>query len=234
MFTAGGRFVKPITFEDGMDFEECELYYKTRDAQVAGGALRRSNSMMLQKQHHGRRPPVRENSFQEQSLNRPVSILRKSRFSVKPAASFETSTSRKLRRCSYTGTLQGPVEVHGNCEQQPGLSRSTSVRDLSEATTRVAFQANVMVAPVFALKDLPREQKAQLWMTRAEMMLSVRSAALEARAAEKSKAEADILLFENEEDEAPPALRAKKAQRTASSDSIVLECIDTYQSLAVC
>jgi hypothetical protein len=154
----GRDFRMPVVFEDGMDFIECELYYASIESQMTGGALR-----CLQNQQQ-RRLCNRDITGPLNSTSLP-SCLRNPRTKKK-----KTREGTPQRRCSFGGLPKcGEVE--------PTLVRSNSVRALGDGEPRrVCFEQYVQVSNIHSVDDYPTEIRSLLWMSRQEMMISMRRA----------------------------------------------------------
>jgi hypothetical protein len=163
----GTEYTTFVVFEDGMDFEECELYYASMESQSEGGVLRGSLLGTRKERLSCLRHPQNLSSSNLRSCLRGPKRSAKSR---------TEESQRQLRRCSFSGQpLQG--EVTGPYP----LKKSTSSRDLSEHTPRVAFGEFVQVTTIDPAKELPYSVRSQLWMSRKELLQGMRQYALEER-----------------------------------------------------
>jgi hypothetical protein len=152
------EFMMPIVFEDGMDFEESQLYYGSIESQLTGGALH-----CLQKKQQ-RRSTTRDIIGQVNSISLP-SCLRKSR-----AAKNKPRERKAQRRCSFGG-----LSKCGDVPQT--LLRSHSMRDVEPR--RICFEEYVHVTSIPSVGDYPPAVRSQMWMSREEMMNSMRLAMVE-------------------------------------------------------
>lgn len=209
------KILRPIMFQDGMDFVACELYYGNIAAQKKGGTLRRSS------QSQTRRPPVRESSFKVMSPDCPAPILRKQRQGKKVESQLRESMAR---RCSFSGTLP---EMNDKSSASTILTRSNSLHDLGAAAPRVSFHETVQVITVHPLSEIPREVRAKLWMSRSEMMSSIRDAAIADMEEQLAKRDFEVA------DQLKKMKEETSHQRANSNDSVIFECLESY-SVGVC
>lgn len=158
----GIEFMIPIVFEDGMDFEECELYYASMKSQDTGGSFR---GLGLVERRRNRR------EFTNQ-LRSPEPCLRIPKQSFNTKNGFE----RKVRRCSFGGLpkLDRPYD-------RPFLMKASSSRSIADHKPTVAFEEYVQVITIHSIDDLPFDVRSQMWMSRQEMLQGVRGAAEERR-----------------------------------------------------
>lgn len=202
----GEMFLRPIMFEDGMDFAESELYYSTMEAQKLGGAIRRSSGQQ-------RPRPLRALLLPP---DLPIPILKK-QSQLKARSQPRESM---VRRCSFSGLLP-------EIKDQPltkNLIRVSSVRGfVGEAAPRVSFQEHIQVISIHPLSDIPREVRSNLWISRGEMLVNMHNAAnkvLEEKIAKREKEFAELLDIENEDE--------TLLQRAHSSRSVVSECRESH------
>jgi hypothetical protein len=123
-----------------------------------------------------------------------------------------------VRRCSFSGLL--PLASDGSAISY--MRRSSSFPDLGIAAPRVSFREHVQVTTIHPLSEIPREVRAKLWMSRDEMMVCIRNAAIEdmeEQLAKRDREVAEILRKETEETPRPS---------NHSDDSVVFECMETY------
>ena len=203
----GTQFEKPILFEDGMDFEECELYYMTMEAQRNGGVIR-SSSM--------RSANFLTKNTKNSDLSWVPSILRKNKERIRPDARIEKAFPR---RNSFSGIA--PIR----CSDAGSLRRSTSKRDI-RACSHVVFDEKVKVVTIDPISDIPREIRAKLWLSRVEMMNCINDAM-------KAKEEARIHRQKQVEDQIIELEQRlgvnlnfeRRGSSDGSVDSVVTECI---------
>jgi hypothetical protein len=170
------EYYTSISFEDGMDFEECELYYAYRNEIASGRASRR--------QFLRRRPLQRLDSIVEEEQQPLKSILRNKDKSkvLKPRAPEAKSQQQPQQRKKMTrrfsfSSLPNIDYIYDDHEPQyPTHSISTDVESFQETKVGVSFLPFCTVATIFSCRDLPRDIKEGCWMTREEMMESVRNA----------------------------------------------------------
>jgi hypothetical protein len=196
----GFEYMTPIVFEDGMDFDESQLYYASIEAQLTGGVLR----CCLQKKQQ-RRPTTRDITGPLNSISLP-SILRKPRIAKRKP---REPTSQ--RRCSFGGNQKcGDV-------QQRTLGRSHSMRGLGDyEPRRLCFEEYGHVCNIPSVDDYPPAIKAQLWMTRQEMANAMKRAMVE-----------DVQEAQREEEEHDYATQEQHKGDDHSMNSIITECIQT-------
>jgi hypothetical protein len=196
----GLEYMMPIVFEDGMDFEESQLYYASIESQLTGGALR-----CLQKKQQ-RRPTTRDLSGPLDSISLP-SCLRKPRI-VQRKPRKPTPQSR----CSFGGNQKcGDV-------QQRTLVGSHSMRGLGDyEPRRLCFEEYVHVSNIPSVDDYPPAIKSQLWMSRQEMTNAMKRAMVE-----------DAQEPQREEEEEPDySSQEQHKGNDHSMNSIITECIQT-------
>lgn len=195
----GSEFMVPVMFEDGMDYQECELYYASVESQYSGGKLRRLQPCVSRRASTG---------ADLSDLNKPVmlrSCLRKSRF----ASGRKTRSRAPVRRCSFTG-----VPELADCS--PPLMKSDSVRYMPPKP-RVAFEEYIQVVTIHSVDDYPYDMREKLWMTRDEMVSSIRHAMAE-----------DVikkLLLKQKRLTTNDTAEEGVAERKASVDTVIAECL---------
>lgn len=190
----GVELMTPINFEDGMDYQEASLYYAALQSQIEGGVVR-----ALQ-------PYVQRRAVcSEERLKSRASCLRRPKYS--------TPEPRKpLRRCSFTA-------IAGEAQASPFiLLRSNSVEDLNARKPRVAFQEYTQVFTIYAICDYPHRVRSQIWMSREEMMRSVRNALLADMVEEQERVKQEKLLAQRQQ------IQKGCVERKPSVDSIITEC----------
>lgn len=200
----GLDFKIPIVFEDGMDFEESQLYYASIESQLTGGALRG-----LQKKQQ-RRPTTRDitGPLNNKSLH---SCLRKPR--TKKIKSIEPTLRR---RCSFGGH-----QNRGHLRQQT-LVRSLSMRcHGDDEPRRLCFEEYVQVNSIPSVDDYPPAIRSQLWMSRQEMMTAMRCAMIEGvqKPLLEEEEELDYASQEQPKDD--------EVARQNSMNDVITECIQT-------
>jgi hypothetical protein len=186
------EFMMPIVFEDGMDFEESQLYYASIESQLTGGALH-----CLQKKQQ-RRSTTRDITGPVNSISLP-SCLRKPR-----AAKNRPSERAAQRRCSFSG-----LPKCGNVQQT--LLRSHSMRD--DEPRRICFEEFVHVSSIPSVDDYPPAVRSQMWMSREEMMNSMRLAMVE-----------DVPEQEEHDFATQEQHKADDVVRQNSMSSVITEC----------
>jgi len=161
----GIEFVTTIVFEDGMDYEECELYYASLNSQTVGGIVHPVKSRQPSGSRRTRTSPRLDGAL-------PIrSCLRKSRFTSSQA---ERRPRRALiRRCSFSGTPKQSV-----ARNTPSRTKSSCL-EFHAGKPRVAFEPSVRVTTIHSAIDLPDDIRMRCWMTREEMTINIRRAALE-------------------------------------------------------
>jgi hypothetical protein len=197
----GLEFRMPIVFEDGMDFEESQLYYASIESQLTGGALR-----CLQKKQQ-RRPTTRDITGPMNSTSLPPCLRKPKRAKSKPRE------PTLQRRCSFSG--------HQKCgDVQQTLVRFHSMRGLGDyEPRRLCFEEFVDVSCIPSVDDYPPAIKSQLWMSRQEMMTSMKRAMVE-----------DVHEPQCEEEEHDNATQEQHKGdeiRQNSMNSIITECVQT-------
>jgi hypothetical protein len=206
--TTGGllRFYhQPIAFEDGMGFEEIQIYYACLESQAAGGAVTRAR---LQGHHPTRRERCRVTA---ETAGSRSSCLRKS---TKLAMDTTSLPRQPQRRSSFTSS---PIDLYGITT----LNRSNSLRCMKERTQQVAFDQFVQVATILSHRDYSGNTWSKLWMSRSELRECKRRGIVERRKSEKSPGSSIRGLHSVEC--ADPALTVKTVERTPSIDSIIGE-----------
>ena len=170
----GEEYYTPVSFEDGMDYEECELYYSYRNELVTGRASRRDRL---------RRRPLQKPAALE---GPPKSILRNKDSSrvLIPRASDESGASNNssnssgpvlTRRCSFSALPCVDYIYDDMPPQIPSHHISTDVEDFCETKVGVSFLPFTTVATIYSAKDLPADIHAGCWMSRVEMVESIRN-----------------------------------------------------------
>jgi hypothetical protein len=154
----GLEFMMPILFEDGMDFVECELYYASINAQLSGGAPRRSQFRSQ------RRAGLQD--LRTDANGAPLSCIRESNRAKKSERRVDPPV---VRRCSFSG-------LPGLADSDMGLPRSKSQRALRDLESRVSFEEYVQVVTIHRVEDYPLDVRSQMWMSRQEMVQCVRRA----------------------------------------------------------
>jgi hypothetical protein len=196
----GVEYMMPIFFEDGMDFEESQLYYNTIGSQLTGGALR-----CLQKKQQ-RRPTTRDITGPFNSMSLP-SCLRKPRI-----AKIKPREPTPQRRCSFSG--------HQKCGdvQQQTLVRSHSMRGLGDyEPRRLSFEEYVHVSSIPSVDDYPPAIKSQMWMSRQQMMDAMKRAMVDN----------DVQEPQRQEEEHDYSIQEEHKGDDHSMNSIITECIQT-------
>ena len=175
----GLSFDVPISFEDGMDYVECELYYAAQqDAHkpgppVASPMLTPSPRSAMLKPFSRKRPQSCKDPESDDanlpSCIRPPSANNKggcSSWSPKP------KSKRKLsqRRCSFSG--MPPIG-------RPQVQRSMSHEDVLTMEAKVCFAESVSVVTIPTAYDYPEDIRSNMWMTRKELNKSMRRAMAE-------------------------------------------------------
>jgi len=168
----GMEFMQPILFEDGMDFVECELYYQMINSQCCGGAPRR-----LKQQDQRQTSPRDPQTTKPGAL---PSCIRKSKLTIKK----DSQPTKPFRRCSFSG-------LPARDESEYSVVRSNSLRGFQQQQPRVSFDEYVQVVTIHTIDDYPQDVRCNIWMTREEMMLSIRRAMAE-DAREKRKHKPDV------------------------------------------
>jgi len=196
----GQDFLTPIIFEDGMDHVEAKMYYASLESQQTGGALRRLQQQLDR--------PSSNRALQQPCDSPLVSILRKPKQK-------KSSPKKKWtqRRCSFSGLP--------NCgEIERTLVRSNSMRGLAEdKPRRVSFEEYVHVSTIHPVDVYPPDIRSQLWMSRQEMMSSMKRAMMEDAQERK--------LMEQETARQEEQCKASSVERQDSVKSIITECIQS-------
>jgi hypothetical protein len=200
----GLEFRMPIVFEDGMDFEESQLYYASIESQLTGGALR-----CLQKKQR-RRSTTRDITGPVNSISLP-SCLRKPRI-----AKSQPREPTAQRRISFGGNSK-----YGDVQQT--LVKSHSMRGLGDNEAhRLCFEEYVHVNTIPSVDDYPPAIRSQLWMSREEMMTAMRRAMAEdVREPQREEEEHDYATHEKH--------KGDDVVRQNSMNSIITECIQTVE-----
>jgi hypothetical protein len=194
----GLKYRLPIVFEDGMDFEESQLYYASIESQLP----------CLQKKQQ-RRSTTRDITGSVNSISLP-SCLRKPR-----TAKSKPREPRPQRRCSFGG-----LSNYGDVQQT--LVRFHSMRGLKDDEPRlVRFEEYVQVSSIPSVDDYPLAVRSQLWMSRGEMMTSMRLAMVEKVRKPQGEEEDDYTTQEQH--------KGDNIAHQNSINSIITECIQTVE-----
>lgn len=140
----------PVSFSDGMCFDESRLYYACLSSQAAGGVVSRLR----------RHPRWSTSSATQTDCARP-SCLR----TPKPTRQSDKGRSRspieRQRRNSFTCVPKFSDET---CL----LPRSRTLDSIDRDLKKVDFDDYVQVVTIYSHRDYPERTRSKLWMSRAE------------------------------------------------------------------
>lgn len=154
------EYITPINFEDGMDWQECELYY----ASISNGTKELRSAFHSQRATQIRRPSKKqlrqEVDGQLQSCLRTTSKHknRTSRSEMRRSISFSTIPKTD---CVYSRFLSDAL--HGQTSKGP----------------HVNFDDYVSVSTIPLIEDYPLDVRKSLWMSRAEIDSCIQGAVRE-------------------------------------------------------
>jgi len=156
----GMEYTQPIFFEDGMDYDECEMYYQSISSQRCGGAPSRPSKHLEQRNTTHWDPKANNPGV-------PPSCIRHSNRS----ATDNAEASSSLQRCSFSG-LPARAAFNEGDEESTRL-RSHSLRGIQEYQLCVSFDESVQVATIHSIDEYPEDVRRNMWMSKEEMMLNV-------------------------------------------------------------
>lgn len=144
------EYITPITFEDGMDWQECELYY----ACISNGTREHRSSFHLQRVTQIRRPSKKQ--LQQEVYGHLQSCLRT------PSKPRKRPSHLELRRSISFSTIP---------KTDGAYSRylSDGLNGLTSNGPHVNFDDYVSVSTIPLVEDYPLDVQKALWMSRAEI-----------------------------------------------------------------
>ncbi|KAL3940833.1 MAG: hypothetical protein SGBAC_004703 [Bacillariaceae sp.] len=166
-------FLAPILFEDGMNSDECDLYYITLEEDKVSADSPSPYSTLARRSlptQFRSAAPLRP--LEEEEADELPSCLRE------PKSRPIQNEMVPIRRRSFGG-LPALLEM-------PEFYRPHSCPDLSalhapHLQPKVNFDTEVQVVTVFAASDFPRKIRSNLWLTRKEIRASRKEASYERR-----------------------------------------------------
>ena len=221
----GMQFMKPIVFEDGMDYDECELYYHSIDMQRAGGTLRRIPAPQFRRASCRGIDEMEDDNCNPERGDSNVTKLRSCLRKTKRFSKYRNPSKPLSRGCSFT--------VKPNkADACPFLVRSNSVQSLDGNSPKVSFEEYVEVVTVHSVHDYPKDVRSAMWMTREEMAIAVRDSMIDDLREECEQLKQQQLALAQErraiEKERLENLRSG-VERVPSIDSVITECVHSVR-----
>lgn len=164
----GEEFIKPIIFEDGMDYSDCRLYYQAQHSQNLGG-------MLITSPQASQRLEFLE-QVKHTDMNKPRPCLRLK--SGEPDQSNQSKERPAVRRYSFSGPTPGRLGT---------MARTNSAKRIQDQTPRVSFERNVKVVTIHPVTEYPGDIRLGMWMTREELAASARNAKSDEARQERKK-----------------------------------------------
>lgn len=155
--TGSVDYITSVSFEDGMDWHECELYY----ACISNGMMEHRSAFHMKRATQYRRPSKKQ--LLQQVGGQLQSCLRTSNKS-KPLSTFP-----EMRRSISFNTLP-------NISAAYSQNISDSLREIPSRGPRVHFDDYVSVSTVFPIEAYPSDIRKNLWMSRSEIDACMHSA----------------------------------------------------------
>jgi hypothetical protein len=185
----------PVLFEDGMNFDECELYYVSLEEEHQHSKYKSLSAIARRNLPTSFRSTLPLRPLEEEEADNLPSCLRSSKKinsnvdkAEKQMSNGKTqqqqSVMRQQRRRSFGGAQTLP--------ELPQFFRAHSCPDFSLLTSpllhpQVNFDTDVTVVTVYAAGDYPRKIRSNLWLTKKEITRFKRQAKKEKRKRRRQK-----------------------------------------------
>jgi hypothetical protein len=183
----------PVLFEDGMNFDECELYYVSQEEEHQHSESKSFSAIARRNLPTSFRSTLPLRPLEEEEADELPSCLRSSKkinsnIDKEEKQSIvktqQQSVMRQQRRRSFGGAPTLP--------ELPQFFRAHSCPDFSVLTSpllqpQVNFDTDVQVVTVYAAGDYPRKIRSNLWLTKKEITRFKRQAKKEKRKRRKQK-----------------------------------------------
>ena len=154
------EYITPISFEDGMDWLECELYY----ASISNGTREFRSAFHLQRTTQIRRPSKKQ--LRQDVEGKLQSCLR---------------TPTKLKNSPSRSEMRRSISLSTIPKTDCMFSRflSDALHGLASNGPHVNFDDYVSVSTIPLIEDYPLDVRKTLWMSRAEIDACVQDAVRE-------------------------------------------------------